>query len=864
MIKINGLYKIYENGSIAVRNVSLQLPSFGFIAIVGTSGCGKSTLLNLISRNDIPSKGELLYNDIAYRNYDKSILIKDFTCIYQDFKLIENLTVYQNIKIGHELSNKDIDNDFILNVAEKLGLTELLDQKVFALSGGQQQRVAIARALVRNPRVIFADEPTGNLDASNSENVYNILKDISKDILVVIVSHDKAISKWADRIIEMDNGKVIGDYSCEQFAKIEAEKSLQEAELPKADILNTDIEYKQKSVSKKDVKNKTYNNKQTKIGTKSNFSYTKGRNLTRKNQSLTARSTMGLMFAFNNNGLGKKITLLILSALMIMLIFWTTAVMFTSPDVTFCKFIKENKMPFVEMNIYSRNYTLNNEEFDKILDYITAETGQSPTAVSGQNLHYAISDIVPVQGYNFSFSLGLWQSIFLDNPEDMGIKMLIGSAPKTNAEGQDEIAISKTYYDYFMKVGKFKNINGEVVDFSKRELIGTYIEEFKFKITGVFEDYNDLDMENNNMEGFDLYHYNSMVYNIIRPKVAYEEAKNLNANFFINLNNFVYDYGINSGYFVFGKNNSLMQKYYYNTAELKEPLAENEIYVTDNFASDFWWARKEELKVGDTLTFDLVKINMDMGFRNIEKVLNSNLTFKVKGIIDSMDGTYEIIMNENVYDKLMVSSYNGSKEFIINSKFITPRFIKKFRKFVYNELTPEIKEIVQNDWQHQQFSVDFASPKLVINDEYYNDVLDIARFYIGLPLCILSTIAYTIILCVLMSDLVKEKGKDTLILRSLGAKNTDIWKIFGAVMLAMLLFQFVIGCSLGGGLVHGLNLFWMLAADMEFYTPTFFISPASVFVMLIAIFAISGGVLFYNINKLDGKNLRQAFQKQKR
>ena len=86
MIKINGLYKIYENGSIAVRNVSLQLPSFGFIAIVGTSGCGKSTLLNLISRNDIPSKGELLYNDIAYRNYDKSILIKDFTCIYQDFK----------------------------------------------------------------------------------------------------------------------------------------------------------------------------------------------------------------------------------------------------------------------------------------------------------------------------------------------------------------------------------------------------------------------------------------------------------------------------------------------------------------------------------------------------------------------------------------------------------------------------------------------------------------------------------------------------------------------------------------------------------------------------------------------------------
>ena len=243
MLKLNNVYKIYENGTLAVRNASLEFPGYGLVAIIGSSGCGKSTLLNLLSNNDIPSKGELLYNDIPYNKVDKDILNKDFAIIYQDFKLIENLSVYQNIMLSHELSNKDIDKDFVLSVADKLGITEILDEKVYSLSGGQQQRVAIARAVVRRPKVIFADEPTGNLDSENTNKVYEILKELSKEILVVIVSHDKAISQYADRMIEMQNGKVIGDYKGDFTKIIERDKVERE-------VLDTEIDYKSKKTKK--------------------------------------------------------------------------------------------------------------------------------------------------------------------------------------------------------------------------------------------------------------------------------------------------------------------------------------------------------------------------------------------------------------------------------------------------------------------------------------------------------------------------------------------------------------------------------------------------------------------------------------
>lgn len=139
MFEVKNVYKVYDNGTVALKNISLELQNIGFVAIVGTSGCGKSTLINLMSNNDELSKGEILFDGKSLAELEEST--RDiFACIYQDYKLIQNLTVYQNIAIGYELASKDIDQQYILKVAEQFGLIELLDQKVFALSGGQQQR----------------------------------------------------------------------------------------------------------------------------------------------------------------------------------------------------------------------------------------------------------------------------------------------------------------------------------------------------------------------------------------------------------------------------------------------------------------------------------------------------------------------------------------------------------------------------------------------------------------------------------------------------------------------------------------------------------------------------------------------------
>ncbi len=189
-----------------------------------------------------------------------------------------------------------------MQTAKKLDIENILDEKVYSLSEGQQQRVAIAMAVVRQPKVIFADEPTGNLDSLNSENVYSILKELSKEILVVIVSHDIDISKFADRIIEMENGKILRYCSIEDYKQIQAESST-ERSLPKTEILNVDLYEKP---NKKPIEKAYKNKKPSKIGSKSMFLYTKGKNKTRKKQGLSLNSIIGLTLAFNNKGIVKK------------------------------------------------------------------------------------------------------------------------------------------------------------------------------------------------------------------------------------------------------------------------------------------------------------------------------------------------------------------------------------------------------------------------------------------------------------------------------------------------------------------------------------------------------------------------------
>lgn len=207
MIKITNLHKIYNKGKRnehhALRGVDLEIGNTGLVCILGESGSGKTTLLNAIGGLDTYSEGSIELDEK-----------EDFGYIFQNYYLLEDYSVAYNVKLAlnrYDISEEEKDErvDYVLDM---LGIAKYKKKLVSKLSGGQKQRVSIARALVKSPSIIFADEPTGNLDEENTIRTMSILKSISKSCLVLLVSHEKRIANFfADRIIEVRDGKIIKD-----------------------------------------------------------------------------------------------------------------------------------------------------------------------------------------------------------------------------------------------------------------------------------------------------------------------------------------------------------------------------------------------------------------------------------------------------------------------------------------------------------------------------------------------------------------------------------------------------------------------------------------------------------------------------
>ena len=218
ILKTSNLKKYYGNGENLVKaidNANIDIKDGEFVAIVGKSGSGKSTLLHMMGGLDNPTEGKVYINDkdiFSLKEEELAIFRRrNIGFIFQNFNLIPSLNVWENITLPVGLDGKEINNPFVTDIINSLGLESKVDALPNTLSGGQQQRVAIARALVARPAIILADEPTGNLDSKTSDEVMSLLKTMIKKYnqTLVMITHDETIAQMADRVIYIEDGKVV-------------------------------------------------------------------------------------------------------------------------------------------------------------------------------------------------------------------------------------------------------------------------------------------------------------------------------------------------------------------------------------------------------------------------------------------------------------------------------------------------------------------------------------------------------------------------------------------------------------------------------------------------------------------------------
>jgi len=217
ILTVKNLKKYYgeePNITRALDGVNLTVERGEFVGIVGTSGSGKTTLLNMIGALDNFTEGEIAIDGIEIskmKDEDLSIFRrKNIGFVFQDYNLIPILNVYENIVLPIELDNGKVDKSYLDNILEMLKISNKIYEMPNNLSGGQQQRVAIARALVTKPALFLADEPTGNLDSSTSQDVMALLRASNKEFeqTMIMITHNKGIAQLSDRIIQIEDGKI--------------------------------------------------------------------------------------------------------------------------------------------------------------------------------------------------------------------------------------------------------------------------------------------------------------------------------------------------------------------------------------------------------------------------------------------------------------------------------------------------------------------------------------------------------------------------------------------------------------------------------------------------------------------------------
>lgn len=445
MIEIRNVSKTYNAKSgyavEALRNVSLCLPEKGLIFLVGKSGSGKTTLVNLIGGCDTPTNGEIVFNGLsseaftpqqydAYRN-------KNVGLIFQEYNLIEDFSVRENIALAIELQGEIAKEEHINKFLSLVGLDGYSKRKPQELSGGQRQRVAIARALAKNPFVIVADEPTGALDSETGKHIMDILKRLSTERLVVVVSHDREMAEiYADRCIELVDGRICSDTIMQQQID--------------EDPLST-------------TQRKVQRDKQRKANLSIKSAIKIGRNCIRKKKlRFIAVITLSIV-AFTSLGLADMIAS-----------YSKQTTFIHSLSSSKVNYVSTKRAEFLSYNSnsmwYDNGFNLDQEDIDsltKLTGVLYKGVYIPPCVELNIEKNYGSNDPKNTAYYSYISSLSGFVEFSEEDLNAFGYKLISGRLPESNS---DEMAISKYVYDSF-RLASYANYTGPAVQTDNGEVL---------------------------------------------------------------------------------------------------------------------------------------------------------------------------------------------------------------------------------------------------------------------------------------------------------------------------------------------------------------------------------------------------------
>lgn len=825
MLETRNLRKVYKTKKgvsvEALKGISLKFPEKGMIFLLGKSGSGKSTLLNLLGGLDKYDDGEIIIKGVSSKDFKQSHFDSYRNTyvgfIFQEYNVLEEFSVGANIALAIELQGRKASDDEISKILREVDLDGFGDRKPNELSGGQKQRVAIARALVKNPQIIMADEPTGALDSNTGKQVFDTLKKLSREKLVIVVSHDREFAEiYGDRIIELADGNVISDMERAQEDEIDFDQGITFEEdgfiisegyhLTEEDriAINEYIDN-----ASKEVKGKIKAVKQTggsfKETNQEMIDYVDG-----DFKLIKSKLPFKNSFKIGASGLKYKKFRLVITIILSFVAFAMFALADTFGNYNHIKTctnsISDSKIQYASVSKAKKiedddgftwwdewSYKLTDEDIQKI----DKDTGQKFKGVyvpneegiylSNINEGVSLSDNDTYYAYATSFRG--YADITQEDLDGLGYKILAGKLPDGSKK---EIAISEYIYKTYEKTGYLDGTTvKEIKDYS--DMIGKTLEleGEKYTVTAVIDTKVDFNRYkgigdsfkgksnaqtlamfalNRELDGIKSYSLSCVamtgtghVENMIHGDGKYISMD----GFHMDLSNNAYSFYAEA---ITNLSNVDKSDITWVDGE-KTELADNEIIVPEDeiYYND---EPADSKKLLEYLKND-PSFNFYYSLNYEEEKSESN--WKIVGVIKSGNGKSVYVLPDKVYNQGW-DELSGSYSFAVSSMPSDKSGIEKLVKYCYTE-KDDVKYMMQNS---VTFELDTVDEVLKVLSKVF--------LYVGLGFALFAAIMLSNFIATSISYKRQEIG----ILRAIGARSNDVFRIFFSESFIIAMINFVL------------------------------------------------------------------------